>query len=93
MTVQEAIEYLQLALEESDFTEEDGSISELYKEMCKTAIKELEKQIPKKPKNIIIKPRLHKGECPICSRKMIGGTIYCSKCGQKLDWEEGGTSD
>ena len=51
-----------------------------------------EKQIPKKPK-ITRKPRLIKGECPVCNRIMLGGERYCARCGQKLDWEEGGTSD
>ena len=100
MTVQEAIEYLQLALEESDSTEEDDSISELYKEMCKTAIEELEKQIPKKVEKLEAKILIADGwqyRCPRC--KCAVGTnqhaeeytqedSYCPTCGQALKWGE-----
>ena len=59
------------------------------------AIKSLEKQIPKKPKNIKtifdFSGRYYttKGDCPCCDRENLYRTdIYCNKCGQKLDWSE-----
>ncbi len=59
------------------------------------AIKALEKQIPKKPKNIktIIdfsgRYYTTKGDCPVCNREgLYKSDFYCNKCGQKLDWGE-----
>ena len=57
----------------------------------------LEKQIPKKVVKIHVPNtsfcKSHYREiCPTCS-KAYEGTDYCPMCGQKLDWEEGGTSD
>ena len=54
-----------------------------------------EKQISKKPKNI--KSILDfsgnyytsKGDCPTCGAKgLYRSSLYCNKCGQKLDWGE-----
>lgn len=55
-------------------------------EALRMAIQALEKQIPKKPKkntnsNIYF--------CPVCERKVAHNhALYCSGCGQKLDWRE-----
>ena len=49
-------------------------------------ISAIKKQIPKKPNNIVIKPRLYTGECPMCGKKMSKGTKYCTRCGQALKW-------
>ena len=71
----------------------------------KIIIEVLEKQIPKK----VLYRKEHYGSpwhCPICEAEQIkvefmreDGTepdemhSYCWHCGQKIDWEEGGTSD
>ena len=58
-----------------------------------------EKQIPKKP---IEKEIVFEDEdvgticvCPVCVGEigLFEGQPYCEFCGQKIDWEEGGTSD
>ena len=57
------------------------------------AIKALEKQIPKKITNM--KSMLDfsgnyytsRGNCPCCGEELNRSFIYCSKCGQKLNWE------
>lgn len=60
------------------------------------AIEALEKQIPKKPKKIKAvfdrsgKYFALKGDCPVCGAKEIHEfSLYCDKCGQKLDWKDG----
>lgn len=62
---------------------------------CDLGAKALEKQIPKKSKNIKtifdFSGRYYttKGDCPCCDRENLYRTdIYCNKCGQKLDWSE-----
>ena len=68
------------------------------KEALKVAIQELEKQIPKKPKEYEDKFYA----CPICRNVLLhkwkkyntelmdksNGLPYCLGCGQKLDWSE-----
>ena len=56
-----------------------------------------EKQIPKKP---IVESREYgcRYYCPICDWSVDDDGMgykqpYCMNCGQKVDWEEGGTSD
>ena len=57
------------------------------------AIKALKKQIPMKPNNM--KSMLDFsgnyytsiGNCPCCGEEFNMSFIYCSKCGQKLNWE------
>lgn len=64
----------------------------------KTAIEALEKQLPKKPKEMKYKPLRDFGwkyECPTC-RGACGENVYhyditkdemyCTTCGQRLDW-------
>ena len=60
-----------------------------------TAIKALEKQIPKKTKYLPLKEGITTTnyECPICGCRRLGHGIdldkcYCPECGQKLDWSE-----
>lgn len=57
-----------------------------------------EKQIPKKPiekKVLIMDEQEIVNVCPVCESEigLLNGQPYCECCGQKLDWEEGGTSD
>lgn len=61
-------------------------------ELCKKA---LEKQIPKKPINIIVTKYKVSYECPVCGTKHVNewcGTNwklpFCSICGQALNWED-----
>ena len=50
------------------------------------AINALEKQIPKKPKN---NTNSNIYFCSVCERKVAHNhALYCSGCGQKLDWSE-----
>lgn len=58
--------------------------------------KAIEKQIPKRPKNIKISPNsdpfIRKNErtgiCPMCGAASISSEHHCI-CGQALDWGEG----
>lgn len=60
----------------------------------------IQKQVAKKP-NIEQKGLLgvKMWHCPVCNKEIISdwnkdsANNYCHHCGQKLDWEEGGTSD
>ena len=54
-------------------------------EHAKTAIKALEKQLPKKP---VLKRNAYGGisVCPICGASDYGK--YCRQCGQRIDREE-----
>lgn len=61
---------------------------------CDAGTKALEKQIPKKPKNMKtifdFSGRYYStnGECPVCSAEVLSSSsAYCNKCGQKLKWE------
>lgn len=70
-------------------------------DMC-IAIESMEKQIPKKP--LKVKGECYKKTkdgkefheinliCPNCKERVLVPPFPC-KCGQKIDWEEGGTSD
>lgn len=88
MTYEEALEYFtrrktQLGLSDTIQQAED------------LAIKALEKQIPKKPINV----EKHYYECPRCKQDLgvsnddifvyeIPIPMYCSECGQALDWSD-----
>ena len=72
---------------------------ELGKYHCLGTVEELqearEKQVAKKPRELFrMDGALKGGKCPTCERWINNGRhwMYC-ECGQKLDWEEGGTSD
>lgn len=47
----------------------------------------VEKQIPKKP---VIPWDSMSGDyvCPICLSGFLGNQLYCSSCGQAIDWSE-----
>lgn len=53
------------------------------------AIKAIEKQIAKKANKIIYSKHMdaRMGICPACkSNEVYEWNVYCSKCGNKLDW-------
>ena len=84
MTVDEAIEQFEERLQIPDYKTQ---IPEYYEAM-ELAVKALEKQIPKKPKEHCDNKKLH--YCPCCGSYFGGTTGWerCWKCGQKLDWKE-----
>lgn len=70
------------------------SMSE-YSEARKIAFEALEKQVPKKVKNIrfsrdyeLAEHNIKEGECPECGETMTGNTFgyHCGCCGVALDW-------
>lgn len=105
MTVQEAIDLIkQVPLYRYECELQKGRQSDLFKALNK-AIEIMEKQIPKKP---IVQETTEKKlyKCPCCDGFLMEIVIqtyglhqwgrkvkYCANCGQKLDWEEGGTID
>lgn len=58
------------------------------KEVRETAIKALEKQIPKKVNNREEHADYIEGNCPDCDLPVCDVDNYCSKCGCLLDWRE-----
>ena len=50
-----------------------------------------EKQVAKKPN--IVGEFIRLAECSDCHTVIRFKQEYCHKCGNKVDWEEGGTSD
>ena len=84
MTPQEAIEFFKGELE-------GGKCSE-HCVQCNAnefALQALEKQIPKKVKNITITLYYKQGRCPNCNALLKNTmNIFCSDCGQALDWSE-----
>lgn len=63
-----------------------------------TAIRAIQKQIPKKINNrSVIKnfPISVHGDCPTCGSKNLSSadTDYCNACGQKLDWTDDNLKD
>lgn len=94
MTAEEAIEYLKI----TKLAAESGSVGEIQKDMCNTAIEALEKQIPKKP--VCIEDKMWC--CPVCDNNLLykwikyptklmpksEGLPHCMSCGQKIDWGE-----
>ena len=97
MKVQEAIDLIkQVPLYRYECDLEKCRQSDLFNAL-NIAINCMEKQIPKNP---IVKPLGQdiEVECPTCGNVHIfldtkKGDKYCNHCGQKIDWEEGGTSD
>lgn len=83
MTAEEAIEYLKI----TRFAAESGSVGEIQKDMCNTAIAALEKQIPKKPIKSDREIRYCEvWKCPKCGFEWSGRVVdYCYKCGQHID--------
>lgn len=72
-----------------------GGLNEAFKE----AISALKKHVPKKPKKLTYDLLIQDGwiyECPTCGcacgenkyhPEVTQDDIYCTQCGQKLDWE------
>ena len=58
------------------------------KEVRESAIKALEKQIPKKVNNREEHADYIEGNCPDCDLPVCDVDNYCSKCGCLLDWSE-----
>lgn len=93
MTNQEAIENLQYLISD-DCTDTQSD----YVEEIELAIEALEKQIPKKPKQMLEPIRKHFNTgvngfyCPICNSDLLDMDNdcfeYCPCCGQKIDWSE-----
>ncbi len=58
------------------------------REAARDAIDAVQKQIPKKP---ITHKDTNRADCPVCGATVRGIKEpfgdWCSKCGQKLDWE------
>ena len=88
MTYEEAIEILQ---EERNYCQFPVYIERAIE----TAISAIEKQIPKEPKSV----ERYLFECPCCKDDLgvseddifvyeIPTPMYCSKCGQALDWSD-----
>ena len=72
---------------------------ETVNEACRMGMKALEKQIPKKPVEIINDNECQIGariipkgaiaqKCPVCDSFTSRSCNYCQKCGQALDWSE-----
>lgn len=89
MTESEAIEklknmrlFMQIEDENNDckFTEDDYKANEM-------AIQSLEKQIPKKPKEIDC-IGFDTLACPECKMALYLYEPYCDNCGQKIDWSD-----
>ena len=84
MTTQEAIEFFKGELE-------GGKCSE-HCVQCNAnefALQALEKQTPKKAKNITTTLYYKQGRCPNCNALLKNTmNIFCSDCGQALDWSE-----
>lgn len=80
MNIEQAIEIL---------LDKYGKADEEQEQAIATAIKALEKQIPKKPSDIAsyYYTREKNGTCSICGGHVQGREKFCPNCGQKIDWE------
>ena len=87
MTYEEAIKVLRVILDPYDYP--FGEKSKCYQydlETINKAIEALEKQIPKKPYDIV--------HCPLCKIEVELQPIdteqvtYCLHCGQAIDWSD-----
>ena len=87
MTYEEAIKVLRVILDPYDYP--FGEKSKCYQydlEAINKAIEALEKQIPKKPYDIVC--------CPLCKIEVELQPIdteqvtYCLHCGQAIDWRD-----
>lgn len=79
MTREEAIEKLQ------EYDNVAGLLMTLPHEVCKMAIADMERQIPRKIANYRKTENAIYGNCLICGRRVIKDN-YCPKCGTSLDW-------
>ena len=76
----EAIEHYRYGITHDIFSEPVTTYAKL-------SIEALEKQIPKKVKNIIKRPNGLYGNCPDCNHALLKEN-YCPRCGQAIDWSE-----
>lgn len=92
MTIKQIENWLNLL--RSEYRAKYNVEAEEANEAVKAAIEALERQIPKKPMNVM---RNHyenlawdKGDCPCCGSKNTSDLAinYCRSCGQALDWQE-----
>lgn len=84
MTPKEAIDHLDLIVDNPLYTD-------YFQDVCRTAIEALEKQIPKKSKMIEEYPLTSMYdywgyECPCCGNSLIDYPDHHCKCGQAIDW-------
>lgn len=64
-----------------------GSGPELQ-EASRMAVEALEKQMPKKPKEVVTDDNEYICSlCPVCNSD-LHEEKYCAKCGQAIDWSE-----
>ena len=93
MTYKEAHKFLEI--KQREMTIKRHLYNEQAIEINGLAIEALEKQIPKKPKSV----ERHLFECPCCKDYLgvseddifvyeIPTPMYCSNCGQALDWSD-----
>ena len=72
-----------------------GCMEELEQYRALGTVEELkearEKQVAKKPN--IVGEFIRLAECSDCHTVIQFKQEYCHKCGNKVDWEEGGTSE
>ena len=85
MTPEEAIEGLRHYTDNEFYTDR-------FQDVCRTAIKALEKQIPKKPMHYIFDNSRYP-KCPCCGDNWNmdeygSGMVHCWECGQLIDWSE-----
>ena len=76
MTVKEAISHLD---NWRNYNDED---------VCNVAIDALEKQIPEKPHRNYEHCSVQWCNCGWCLGRKEEGRVYCSRCGQAIDWSE-----
>lgn len=73
-----------LNCEECAECDKAGTTQEIL-DVLKIAYLCIEKQIPKKPKDI---PTCIRYICPKCDKEILYDGNYCINCGQALDWSE-----
>ena len=89
MTIEEAIKILHPDTTYRALLGVDGKEAiKLVEEACIVACEALEKQIPKKPKEIryFRMCNYYAGLCPVCNGGANSEIQYCGDCGQRLDW-------
>lgn len=83
MTYEEAKDILRVAAAEVEW-----NCPLDYTEAFKKAEAALDKQIPKKPLDILAYPNEAKfADCPVCGQVVDEWSPYCDQCGQAIDWE------
>lgn len=93
MTPQEAINRIELLIGTEKLFIKISTMGEISHsqniEALEMAKKAVEKQIPKKAKNISTTVYYKQGRCPNCNALLKNTiNIFCSDCGQALDWSD-----